>query len=451
MDRKRLAQLKKEFSAVERILSDFKPVDRGFQISTSEFMARQKKTYEAIAAKGFEAGFVFSDEHYCGDVPYLGGNTNVSIEQVAGIIGKTGFHIVAGLEGGYIAEQLAPRAGAIVHKAEILKLADEEYPVKAERLADVIEEAAACSVKRIALLSPRQVIPSALVEHLENLYGRDNVVDMQETYYRIKYEKSDDEMRLIEDASRIADAMMRVMLAVIKPGMLETEVAAWAAFAGKTLGAEGDGFKIMVGSDTANRTLIGKALNRPIKENAFVHLGVAPQRDGLTSCIRRSIVASSASQKALPEEQRFWFELVEQAYNVGYDAYCRVARENLPAKVQEQALVDFFRSKSGEVSRKIGKDIDLASLKPYTGTHNSGYTECQEFFGAITLDSEEPLGKQIVTMLDVALRGFGDRWDEVIIPGFDFLVIENTLGKYGPEVKTLTTVPLYAQELVGKA
>lgn len=69
-------------------------------------------------------------------------------------------------------------------------------------------------------------------------------------------------------------------------------------------------------------------------------------------------------------------------------------------------------------------------------------------FGAITLDSHEPLGKQIVTMLDVALRGIGDHWNDVVMPGFDFGVVENTLGKYGPRVETLTKVPVHAQDLV---
>jgi hypothetical protein len=40
-------------------------------------------------------------------------------------------------------------------------------------------------------------------------------------------------------------------------------------------------------------------------------------------------------------------------------------------------------------------------------------------------------------MLDVALRGIGDRWNDVVIPGFDFCVVENTLGKYGTRVETL--------------
>jgi hypothetical protein len=52
-------------------------------------------------------------------------------------------------------------------------------------------------------------------------------------------------------------------------------------------------------------------------------------------------------------------------------------------------------------------------------------------------------------MLDVALRGIGDRWDDVILPGFDFCVVENTLDKDGTSVQCLTSVPVHAQELVG--
>ncbi|MHA1733072.1 MAG: M24 family metallopeptidase [Promethearchaeota archaeon] len=451
---KKAARLRAEFEEVLPIVEAYQPrLNPLFQTPRSEFERRQKAVQAALEGAGFKVGLVFSDEHYCGDVPYLGGNTNVSIEQVAGVIGPTGFHVVAGLEGGYIAEQLAHRAGATVHKAEILQLADEKYPIEAEKLEDVVEAAADESlsgVKEIALLTPRQVIPSSLVEYCEGLFGREHVRDAQELYYRVKYEKSDVEMRLIADACAVADAMMLGMLAVLKPGMLETEVAAWAYFIGRELGCEDNGFKVMVGANEANRTLIGKALNRPINEGDWVHLGVAPTRDGLNSCIRRSVIAVDDPGKVTPEQQ-YWFEFIGEAYQVGYEKYVEVARDCLPARLQEQALVEFFRSKSAEVSRRVGHEVALERLKPYTGTHNSGYTECQEFFGAITLDSDEALGDQIVTMLDVALRGFGSRWDEVVIPGFDYIVVENTLGKYGRRVDTLTRLPVNVQGLVGKS
>lgn len=444
----RREQLRREFQLVERVLEATPSIDKSLAISTDEFRARQAAVAQALSARGFTAGFVFSDEHYDGDVPYLGGNTNISIEQVAGVIGPRGFHLVAGLEGGYIAEQLAPRANAVVHKVELLQLADEKYPIDAERLEDVIEAAAGGAVDRVALLTPRQVIPDGVVNYLEQLFGPENVVDAQDLYFRIKYEKSDMEMRLIRDANVIADAMIRAMLAVLKPGLLETQVAAWAYFVARELGAEEMGWDVMVGANEANRTLIGKALNREIRRGDWVHLGVAPKRDGLNSCCRRSVIAVEDPAEVTPD-QEYWLGLVEEAYQVGLEAYRRVSADGSPARLQEQALVDFFAVRSEEVSRRVGRPVRLEHLKPYTGTHNAGYTECQEFFGAITLDSEEPLGRQIVTMLDVALRGIGNHWNDVVLP-VDFVVVENTLGKFGPRVEELNRVPRRVQSLVGR-
>lgn len=441
------AEHRQDLERVLRILENASPINRSLAVTKEEFQARTKNINQALQRSGHKVGIVFSDEHYCGDVPYLGGNINVSIEQVAGVVGPTGFHIVAGLEGGCVAEQLAGRAGAVVHKVEMLQLADEKYPIAAERLEDVITQAAGGPVDHVALLTPRQVLPAGLVSYLEELFGADGVVDAQELYFKVKYEKSDREMQLIADAARVGDAMLHAMLAVLRPGRLESEVAAWGVWTGRMLGSEDDGFKIMVGANDANRTLIGPALNRPIGEGEWVHLGVAPKRDGLTACVRRSVIAVDRPSK-VNDEQRYWFKLVEGGYQVGEEWYRKVAAENLPARLQEQALVDYFSGHSGEVSKRIGKQIDLAALKPYTGTHNSGYTECQEFFGAITLDSHEPLGSQIVTMLDVALRGIGNHWNEVVIPGFDFCVVENTLGKFGMGVEKLSKLPVNVQELV---
>ena len=378
------------------------------------------------------------------------GCTNISVEPIAGVIGKNGFHLLAGLEGGYLAEQLAYRSGCKVHKVEMLKLADEEYPIEAEKVEDVIEAAVGGRPKKIALLTPREVFPLSIFEYLENYMGsRECIVDAQEIFYKIKYEKSDNEMFLIEQACLICDVMLEGMLAVLEPGMLETEVSGWGYLIANEMGAEQLGFDIMVVANEANRSLIGKALNRPINEGDFVSIGVAPKRDGLTGCERATVVCVDSEDK-ITEEQKFWIDFVEEAYKVGYDEFVRVAENNLPAKLQEQAIVDYFKSRQDEVSKRIGKDIDLARQKPYTGTHNAGYTECQEFYGAITLNSEEPLGNQIVTMLDVAVRGVGNMWDDIVIPRLDYVLVEKTLGKYGNKVKTLNKLPINLQKYVGK-
>jgi len=449
IDSVRKLELEGDFRKVLKILTECPGVEKNLAVTPEEFARRQNTTWQVLERVGLDAGFVFSDEHYDGDVPYLGGNTNITIEQVAGAIGKNGFHIIAGLEGGYVSEQLASRAGAKVHKVEILQLADEKYPIRAERLEDVLEETAGRKVRRLGLLTPRQVIPDGIVAALEKIVGPANLVDAQDLYQRIRYEKSDIEMALIRDAAVIGDIMLRSMLAVVRPGLLETQVAGWAYWVAKELGSEENGWDVMVTSGDANRTLIGKALNRPIRGGDYVHLGVAPKRDGLNACVRRSLVAVNGRYHVTPDQQ-YWFDFLEEAYRVGEAAYRRVAQEGLPANLQEQALVDFFAAHSPEVSKRYGKSIQLETLKPYTGTHNSGYTECQEFFGAITLDSKEALGEQIVTMLDVAIRGVGDHWNDVILPDLDYLVIENTLGKFAGRVENFSSLPINVQSLVGK-
>ena len=438
----------KQANIVADILAKAPVIDKTLRVGKEEFQRRQKLVYERLKAAGFDGGIVYSDEHYHGDVPYLGGNTNISVEPVSGIVGKNGFAILAGLEGCYVAEQLSPRSGCRVGRVEMLKLADEEYPVEADRMEDVIEDICGGKPKRLALLTPRAVLPVAVFEWFEAYVGKGNLLDAQEIYYKVKYEKSDIEMKLTRNAAKITDVMLEGMLAVMKPGMLQTQVAQWGYAIASELGVEEHGIDIMVTSGEDNRSIVGKALNHVIREGEYVHLGVGPAMDGLTACQRCSVVCNKPGV-ALNESQEYWMSFVEDAYRVGLDAFIEVAEKNLPAKLQEQALVDYFARRQAEVSLRVGKPINLTQLKPYTGTHNSGYTECQEFYGAITLNSEEPLGNQIVMMLDVAARGFGSTWNDVIIPEFDYILVEKTLGKFGRKVEVLNDLPIRVQHLVG--
>jgi Xaa-Pro aminopeptidase len=440
----------RQANIVSDILSRAPSFDKEFRIGESEFRRRHQAVWQALEAAGYDCGLVYSDEHYAGDVPYLAGNTNISIEPVAGLVGKNGFYLLAGLEGGYCAEQLAPRSGCKVRKVEMLKLADEDYPVAAVRMEDVMEEACGHRPRNIALLTPSQVLPTSMYRYMVDYFGdASKVVDAQEIYYKIKYIKSDEEMMMLSNASKICDPMIEAMASVIRPGMYETQVAQWAYAVASELGVEQMGFQVMVTSGENNRSIIGKAMNRRIEEGDYVMLGVGPKWDGLTACERQTIVVTDDPRK-MTEDQKFWISFVEGAYQTGLDAYIDVAKNDKPARLQEQALVDYFAARSDEVSRRIGKTVDMTTLKPYTGTHNAGYTECQEFYGAITLNSNEPLGSQIVTMLDVAVRGFGNHWNDVIIPGLDYVLVEKTLGKYGHDVKVLNQLPISVQHFVGR-
>src|SRR6266542_7076486 len=102
----RRKELDRDFGKVLDVLAQCPGIEKSLAVPLQEFTRRQRATWQALDQADLDVGFVFSDEHYDGDVPYLGGNTNITIEQVAGVIGPGtrgaggGFHIVAGLEGG---------------------------------------------------------------------------------------------------------------------------------------------------------------------------------------------------------------------------------------------------------------------------------------------------------------------------------------------------------------
>lgn len=108
-------------------------------------------------------------------------------------------------------------------------------------------------------------------------------------------------------------------------------------------------------------TIVGRAMNRRIREGVVIMLGVGPRRDGLTACERVSVVAVDRPDK-LTDSRKYWFAFVEGAYRVGLEEYRRVAQNDLPANLQEQALVDDYAARSEEVSRRYGKPIDMTQL-----------------------------------------------------------------------------------------
>jgi len=422
---------------VDRILAKAPKPDGALRVEKPEFLARQRLVMEGLRALGVDCGFVYS-----GDVCYLGGCFSLPGEPVAGILGPQGFHILTGLEGVCV-------ASALVHKVGMLTRPGVEYSAEAERVEDALAQAVGQMPRTIALLTPREALPVSVYKYLCSLVGEGNVVDCQRVLAKARYEKSDREIELTRQAALIADAMLEGMLAVLEPGMLETQVSQWGWLIGQALGAEGFGFDVTVTAGERNRALAGKSLNRVIREGDYVQLGVAPQCGGLTACERCTVVATLDPAR-LTDDQRYWIDFVEGAYYVGLEAYRRVAWENLPARFQEQALIGYFKNREEDVCRRIGRRIELARQKPFSGTRGGGCTAWEDVFGAITLKSDEPLGLQIVTLLDVAVRGTGAHWNDVVIPGLDSVRVEKTLAKMGAEVEVLNRLPANLQHLVGR-
>lgn len=433
------------------VLNKAPSFDKGYLLPPEEFIERQKNVWKAVKEAGFDCGILYSDEHYCGDVPYLAGNNNIIVEPVAAVISENGLYFIAGLESGIVAEQFCHRSGIKIRKVDILNVGKPDYPKNLLTPEMIIEEACGHKPRNIALLTTKGVFPTALYEVLAGYVGGQNVQDISQKYYEIKYEKSDAEMKLIRESCLISDIMLEGMLRILRPGLNETQVAGWGYVIAQELGVEEFGFKVMVTSGENNKTTIGRPSNRVIQEGDIVHIGVSPKRDGLCGAQRASVVCVKDPSQ-ISDKLNIWFRFLEDAFHHSFKEFKRIAADGLDGCEHELSMIEFYKSKRKELEKLSGYDLpDFEELKGYVTSHNSGYTECQEFYGSLDTKFHKPMAGQLVMMLDVGLKGYHKDWKDVAIPEIDYIVIEKTIGKFGKKAEILNTLPANLQYLVGEA
>jgi len=83
-----------------------------------------------------------------------------------------------------------------------------------------------------------------------------------------------------------------------------------------------------------------------------------------------------------------------------------------------------------------------------------GFKKESEIIGSIlknapSFDKELRIGYDEY-MMDMAVRGIGNNWNDIVIPGLDYLVVERTMGKYGNEAMVLNELPESVQHFVGR-
>ncbi len=442
---------KRQADIISGVLEKAPVFDKDYLLPPEEFKQRQKKVLDMLKLEGYDCGIVYSDEHYCGDVPYLAGNNNIIVEPIAAVIAENGLYFIAGLESGIVAEQFCHRSGVKIRKLDIINVDSDNYPDDMLTPAAIVEEACGMKPKKIAMLTTPGIFPLALYNSLAKYVGAENISDISEKYYEIKYEKSDLEMKLIEESCLISDVMLEGMLRILRPGLRETQVAQWGYAIANELGADDLGFKIMVTSGINNRTIVARASNRIIREGDIVHIGVSPKRDGLCGAQRASVMCVK-SPDLVTEDYKIWMGFLEAAFRYSVESFQQVAQEGLTGNYHEEAIIEYYKQKAPELEKLTGLKLpQFETLKGYVTTHNSGYTECQEFYGALSCDFKRKCAKQMVMMIDVGLKGYYDAWNDIAIPNLDYIVIEKTAAKFGKNTRILNTLPVNLQYLMGEA
>ena len=437
--------MKAKTRTVEAIVETWAPrMRRDLRIGRKEYEARWARVQAAMKKKGYDLGYACGSELDRSDVAWLAGVFDPIIERYGILVPAEGRPVVvAGSEGGHVVEEGVRESGAELALLREFQISDEDYRfAKFGSLEDVVGKlvpAQAGKAVRIAVFSSAQFVPHDHVNMLTGRFGGDNVVFDTELLRRIKYEKSAAELALAGAANAAADAAFLGMLASLEPGVRELDLAAVGDYIMKRLGAGRTGFPTIVSSGPRGRTVLGPATNKVVKRGEVVSMGVSPCVNGYHGIMRRTVKCGADWTFA----ERVFMETLEGLYHKVMKATAAAARKRLPACSIDQAGKAYLEGT--KLRTRLGGM--MTPREPYTFIHNTGCSECQEGFGAVTPYTGEPLGKDLALMIDVAFMGFDER-KRLVFP-IEYAVIEDSFWKKGKAVGVYNRLPLSVQEFVG--
>jgi Xaa-Pro aminopeptidase len=430
---------------IERIIETWSPrIDRDLEISKKEYAERWAKVQAAMRKKGYDLGYACGGELDRSDVAWLAGVFDPIIERYGILVPAEGMPVVvAGSEGGHVIEACVKMSGVEVALLREFQISDEDYRfAKFGMLEDVVARlvpARPGRAPKIAVFSSAQFVPHDHVGILAGRFGGDNVVFDTDLLRRIKYEKSPAELRICGLANAVADAAFLGMLASLEPGVRELDLAAVADYIMKRLGARRTGFPTIVSAGTRGRTVLGPATNKVIKKGEIVSMGISPTFNGYHGIMRRTVKAGADWTFA----EKIFMETLEGLYHKVMRATAEAAKKGLPSSSIDRAGKKYLERTL--IKTKRGKF--MTPREPYTFIHNTGCSECQEGFGAVTPFTDEPLGKNAALMIDVAFMGFDER--KALVFPIEYAVIEDAFWKKGKAIGIYNRLPLSVQDFVG--
>ena len=420
-----------DFNKVNAILEHYeKEIDLNTSIPLDEYEERYKKVWAKMEEMELDVGFFYWYREMPGDGIYLTGY-NPTLERASGIIapGKRPALLV-GPESGLLAAEVG--LNLETHFVDAFTLPGEYYEgVESERLVDCVRAYVGKEIKTIGCMTAAEIMPCAIYKMFTEGVNPDaKVVDASCILEQLRYEKSENEFACMAIADKIACAAIRAMLAVIKPGLRETQVAAVADYVIKSLGGDGYGLETIVNSGHRCTTIIGPASNKIIRESEIVQIGCSPSYNNYKGVCRRAFVMGERN-----EMQKQYFEILNEGYKIAQEELARVCETGESSHTIDLKPRQFYAT----------KQIDGKNMKDYhyfSSAHGTGLTECLEI-QLIHPYREIYYGNNIGIMVDMGMYHYPH---EDICGG----CVESAFHKRGTKVTCLTDLPIDVQSLVGK-
>lgn len=363
------------------------------EISSWEFEERVRRIQRELDSRGLDAVVVHSNEADFANVRYLS-DYWPAFESAGVVVPRDGEPILlVGPESETYAEDRS-KIKKIMKLLEYRESAEPEYPgVKVYSFKDVFEEALGGRKPRKIGIVGYAIMPLPVYESLRKALPEAEIVKADDILRNMRMIKSENEILLLKEASRIAEIAMENVLERIKPGMTELQVVGIAQEAMYENGAEYEGHPLYVLSGRNSRHAISRPTHKRLKEDELIQLNIGARAAGYSSSIGRPVFFGKMSGDLR--------KLVE----AGLELH-RETKELMKEEVMASEVVKAFL-KSAEKKSVIKNVL-------YGPCHGIGLMEVEPPWMELT--SEYLLRENMVFQVDTFLctEEYGLRWEDAV-------------------------------------
>jgi len=351
-------------------------------IPEKECWNRIRRTQEILKKENLELALVYYDELNIANGWYLSGWCP-QFESGIILVPKEDDPIILG---GPESEPFAKISSGVTktRNVPVFMVPEEEYPnAYISSFGEIFQEIGAKdNVEKIGIVGLNKMPYGVFKSLSEELKGME-FVDITGQFEEMRKTKTPWEIETIRTSFKIADEGIKTMEDKIKSGITEYEIAAVGEGKVRSLGANGFGFKTVVGSGKRSNGVVPTASDKRLEEGEILILGISPRYRGYSAAAGFTYVVGGSFTK----EQSQYFRDVAEAF--------QITKENL-------------------VVGKSGREIDAPTRKFFENKGYSKYLICPfvhtvgiyeadaPFFGP---HSDDVLKPNMTVCIDVSLFG----------------------------------------------
>ncbi|MDA7026985.1 Xaa-Pro peptidase family protein [Bacillus sp. CLL-7-23] len=244
-------------------------------------------------------------ELFCGlEIEGLLVTSQVNLRYITGFTGSSGLAVISEDRAVFITDfRYTEQAKRQVNGFEII----EHTGGMSATTVDVIKE---MGLKKIGFEQDKMTY--GMYANYKHALGAVELVPVSRSVERLRLIKSSEEIKILKEAAKIADAAFSHILTVIKPGMTEISIANELEFYMRSQGADHSSFDMIVASGLRSSLPHGVASSKTVEKGDFVTLDFGAYYKGYCSDITRTIAVGEPS-----DELKNIYQIVFEAQMTG--------------------------------------------------------------------------------------------------------------------------------------